>query len=1013
VPSPLNTETLRKALDAYSEYGDVNPYSQDDARDALVDRALNQGFLDDYIEEEIRTNREYNDPDYDPDDYIGPEEVEAYRRRVDSSDFPDRVPFSEDVSIDPDLEEYNVYNFVNQNPKAREYFTNQTINIRGTDAGDRFLRALRAGSFTPEQLRTLRTVRFAGNSDVLENTRDYDAATEAANFVNQNATGRSDIPSIEPVYENTAEALNQIQDLESIAARVNAYSEDIATTQNRLQNISPSNASLASLYESAPRSLTSRQLALPLEVDPYGDRVNEFASRIQSLPLSFNTVAELTDATNRLSSIQRDLGGLVSQITHPSERARAFIAETVLPQVEQALGPYGVQRATRRAFEESRGASMDAAREEDARREYFNLLRRQDSADRVPTAPPADRTPQVQVLESSQGMEPIPGLNAAIQKDRLEAIKRVVSQYPEVERLLASAPKDPQRRPLRGPSVKEYLPYVDREQVISLPEQRKAIYDVLLNSDAEFVNNPALGRSFVDDVESLYTSGNTELQQNALQQLDTRGYGDAMRAVSAPATYPTRPIVGGGKYIRTNDPSSGPEVAAMVKKIRNRAEALDRALPRSEALLREAYPNFSTRPDTVRKLELNYDPDTDSVSLPEPGERGQYGIDVSTGTPRLNPLSALSSMPNNVSLNALRFLADNPVLGTASVSFMTKGPGPGQGYSYEPKELPSAVSDAFGRFAQGKALEGLPPGTLVSNSPLKSRDIVEQKKREGRTADTSSTLRKLEPFIDARQQLPNIRGAAYQTAGFGPYTAEGNQLAYIDANGQVVPLQLTRPEAGLAGSVRMDRSRNTTEVGQGRLPLTTKSYYSIPPEVIAAKGLQELGRGIRQTPSALLPGAADLIPSPEAIQTGYREGPVAMGRQMAQEYAQSLPSAVAAAGVLATPAAAPLAPGIGVGMVGTAAARAVNEVVRQQTGEGIVPKLRQALGTAPRSGVASPQRTTPRPLTASIQALTPAQRVEMSRRQNRNELQRRVDLAKERFNPARLEFGLSELFRGR
>jgi hypothetical protein len=138
-----------------------------------------------------------------------------------------------------------------------------------------------------------------------------------------------------------------------------------------------------------------------------------------------------------------------------------------------------------------------------------------------------------------------------------------------------------------------------------------------------------------------------------------------------------------------------------------------------------------------------------------------------------------------------------------------------------------------------------------------------------------------------------------------------------------------------------------------------------------------------------------------------------MGKQMAQEFIQSLPTAAGAAMLLSAPALAPLAPGIGVGMVGTAGTRALNEVVRQETGEGIVPKLRQALGTAPRTGVASPARTGPQPLTAQIRPLTQAQRTEQQRQQNRSEFQRRMDLAGERFNPRRGEFGLSELLFGR
>ena len=182
---------------------------------------------------------------------------------------------------------------------------------------------------------------------------------------------------------------------------------------------------------------------------------------------------------------------------------------------------------------------------------------------------------------------------------------------------------------------------------------------------------------------------------------------------------------------------------------------------------------------------------------------------------------------------------------------------------------------------------------------------------------------------------------------------------------------------------------------------------------MATQGAPEYARAIRRTPAALLPGAADLIPSPEAIQTGYREGLGPMAQQMGREFVQSLPTAAAASSVLALPAVAPLAPGVGAGMVGVAGAQALNEVVRQETGEGIVPKLRQALGTAPRTGTASPSRVGEKPLTAQIRPLTQVQRTEQQRQQNRSELQRRMDLAGERFNPRKGEFGLSELLFGR
>lgn len=190
-------------------------------------------------------------------------------------------------------------------------------------------------------------------------------------------------------------------------------------------------------------------------------------------------------------------------------------------------------------------------------------------------------------------------------------------------------------------------------------------------------------------------------------------------------------------------------------------------------------------------------------------------------------------------------------------------------------------------------------------------------------------------------------------------------------------------------------------------------FFAQDPVTAATRAIPDVVRNIKRVPSSLLPGAADLIPSPEAIRTGYAQGPVEMGKQMAQEFAQSLPTAAGAAMLLSTPALAPLAPGIGAGMVGTAGAKALNEVVQQETGEGIVPKVRQFLGTAPRTGVSAPQVQGEKPLTAEIRPLTQAQREKMNQQATQSEMQRRMELAKQRFNPRKGEFGLSELIFGR
>lgn len=190
-------------------------------------------------------------------------------------------------------------------------------------------------------------------------------------------------------------------------------------------------------------------------------------------------------------------------------------------------------------------------------------------------------------------------------------------------------------------------------------------------------------------------------------------------------------------------------------------------------------------------------------------------------------------------------------------------------------------------------------------------------------------------------------------------------------------------------------------------------FYGVDPIGAGVSAIPGVLENIKRTPSALLPGLSDLIPSPEAIRTGYSQGPMAMGKQMAQEFIQSLPTAAGAASVLATPLAAPLAPGIGAGLVGTAGVRALNEVVRQETGEGIVPKLRQFIGTGPRTGLTAQPRVGEKPLVAQLKPMTAAQKTEAQRQANRNELERRIDLLKERFNPRRGEFGISELLFGR
>jgi len=200
-------------------------------------------------------------------------------------------------------------------------------------------------------------------------------------------------------------------------------------------------------------------------------------------------------------------------------------------------------------------------------------------------------------------------------------------------------------------------------------------------------------------------------------------------------------------------------------------------------------------------------------------------------------------------------------------------------------------------------------------------------------------------------------------------------------------------------------------VGESANPESASKYfYGTFAPGVTLDTLTRMAGDISRTPSSLLPGAADLIPSPAAVRAGFQQGPVGMSQQMVRDFTVGLPGAAVAAPILANPAIAPFAPGIGAGLVGTAAVEALNEAVRQQTGEGIVPKIRQAIGTRPRSGKASPGYKPPsaeyKP--AQITKATPQAVANLEKQKTQKESQRLLQLARERLNPSKGEFGITE-----
>lgn len=173
---------------------------------------------------------------------------------------------------------------------------------------------------------------------------------------------------------------------------------------------------------------------------------------------------------------------------------------------------------------------------------------------------------------------------------------------------------------------------------------------------------------------------------------------------------------------------------------------------------------------------------------------------------------------------------------------------------------------------------------------------------------------------------------------------------------------------------------------------------------------------------ALSVGAADLIPSRESIKTAAKDGLVPALKQHGKEFALSLPVAASIGFTsAAVPAVATAAALAAPGLVAVAGAEAVDETVKQHTGEGVVPKLQQALGTKKRTGIASPGGSIKEQnQREQARVDTPPQIKPLKYNQRRPikdtpipALAHRLRLAGDRFNPSKGEFGLSELIFGR
>ena len=202
--------------------------------------------------------------------------------------------------------------------------------------------------------------------------------------------------------------------------------------------------------------------------------------------------------------------------------------------------------------------------------------------------------------------------------------------------------------------------------------------------------------------------------------------------------------------------------------------------------------------------------------------------------------------------------------------------------------------------------------------------------------------------------------------------------------------------------------------------------YSRDPVTSAVQGASEM---VRQNPRGVAAGAGLSLLNPEVTKAlargdvGSAAGTV--GKDVAFGAGTEAGVRLAGAGLqrvaptvagVVNPAVAGLAAFAAPALATYGGITGGNEAVRAFTGESVPSKVRQFLGTQGRTGRTSPdweRNIRPNYTIPTVQQMTPQQRVVHQNLQNQNEFQRRLQLAGQRFNPAKGEFGLSEMLFGR
>jgi len=536
-------ERLPELADKLQTQYNVDP---DTLRQFLFDYALNEGNLDSDLE----------------NIYPDAEDIDIARELASVSDFPDAIPF-EAYDIDPDYENLNAYRYAAENPKAREFLTeNNNLNtlLPGStveSARDAYLQAVNTGALTQRQRQTLRE---GGLSRFLTDANYSNNAGEALNNILQAYTDRYDVDYSQNL-ENVADILEQADEV------VRPVETSLSARQDALQNADRRAAAADPLSVRIDRNTVQPGLSLRGSASEIADR---YAAIRDNPPQTYD---ELRAQGDELRSLRRDVTGQGNLNYFPVENS------PILSQVEDFITrgaspsrrDYILDRARASLADPNRNSLYDLVRNLNQENTSAPNLLEERMMDRTVNMSPAEIDPLIPLstnVDSTQAG--IPGLEDQLfenkeialkeaGKGQVQELNKFVEKYPEVGPYLQGALENPTPKIERD--LQKLSPYLDLEQEISKPEIRQDIYNLAMK---ELGVQP----SYLSQIEANYTSGDTLKQKDAIDSLIQMGYGEQLQAGSAPAVSKRMPVVGGGGYVE------GLELQNALSSIRNRANEI-------------------------------------------------------------------------------------------------------------------------------------------------------------------------------------------------------------------------------------------------------------------------------------------------------------------------------------------------------------------------------------------------------------------------------------------------------